>query len=85
MHDVFVPKVRTTMTIDEDVLRAVRVRAARSDKRPSEVIEDALREALGLDLLRRIWEKADLSEDEAMALASTRNTTPGSPRDRLHS
>jgi hypothetical protein len=40
---VFVPKVRTTMTIDDDVLRAVRVRAARSDKRPSEVIEDALR------------------------------------------
>jgi hypothetical protein len=24
---------------------------------------------IGLDLLRRIWERADLSEDEAMALA----------------
>jgi hypothetical protein len=62
-------KVRTTLTIDEDVLRAVRVRAARSGLRDSEVIEEAVREKLGLDLLRRIWEKADLSEDEAMDLA----------------
>jgi hypothetical protein len=63
------PKVRTTLTIDEDVLRAVRVRAARSGQRDSEIIEEAVREKLGLDLLRRIWEKADLSEDEAMTLA----------------
>ena len=63
------PKVRTTLTIDEEVLRAVRVRAARSGQRDSEVIEEAVREKLGLDLLRRIWEKADLSEDDAMALA----------------
>jgi hypothetical protein len=64
-----VPKVRTTLTIDEDVLRAVRVRAARSGKRDSEVIEDAVRRQLGLDLLRRIWATADLTEDDAMALA----------------
>ncbi len=63
------PKVRTTLTIDEDVLRAVRVRAARSGKGDSEVIEDAVRQQLGLDLLRRVWENAELSEDEAMALA----------------
>jgi hypothetical protein len=63
------PKVRTTLTIDEDVLRAVRVRAARSGQRDSEVIEEAVREKLGLDLLQRIWEKAELSEDEALALA----------------
>jgi hypothetical protein len=35
----------------------------------SEVIEEAVRERLGLGLLRRLWEKADLTEDEAMALA----------------
>jgi hypothetical protein len=63
------PKVRTTLTIDEDVLRAVRVRAARSGQRDSEVIEEAVREKLGLDLLQRIWEKAELSEDEALVLA----------------
>jgi plasmid stability protein len=67
--DVSVPKVRTTLTIDEDLLRAVRARAARSGKSASEVIEDAVREVLGLDLLRRIWEKADLSEDDAATLA----------------
>ena len=37
------PKVRTTLTIDEDVLRAVKVRGARTGKGDSEVIEEALR------------------------------------------
>ena len=74
------PKVRTTLTIDEDVLRAVRVRAARSGRRDSEVIEEAVREKLGLDLLRRIWEKADLSEDEAMALAVEAQHSTSPPR-----
>ena len=63
------PKIRTTLTIDEDVLRAVRVRAARSGKGDSEVIEEAVRQQLGLDLLRRIWQQADLTEDEAATLA----------------
>ena len=62
-------KVRTTLTIDDGVLRAVKVRAARTGKRDSEVIEDALRRELGLDLLENQWERADLSEDEALALA----------------
>jgi len=63
------PKVRMTLTIDDDVLRAVRVHAARSGMGISEVIEGAVRERLGLDLLRRLWEKADLNESEAMELA----------------
>jgi len=63
------PKLRTTVTLDERVLRAVRVKAARTGRRDSDVIEDALRRDLGLDLLDRIWAKADLSEDEALALA----------------
>jgi hypothetical protein len=63
------PKVRTTLTIDEDVLRAVKVRAARSGKGDSEVIEEALRRDLGLDLLERLWQRAELSEEEATALA----------------
>ena len=62
-------KVRTTLTIDEDVLRAVKVRGARLGKGDSEVIEEAVRRELGLDLLRRLWERSDLDEDEAMALA----------------
>ena len=63
------PKARTTVTLDEGVLRAVRVKAARTGRRDSEVIEEALRRDLGLELIGRIWEAADLDEDEAMRLA----------------
>jgi hypothetical protein len=63
------PKVRTTLTIDEEVLRAVKVRGARTGKGDSEVIEDALRRELGLDLLDRIWQAADLGEEDARSLA----------------
>ncbi len=62
-------KMRTTLTIDEEVLRAVKVRAARTGRGDSEVIEQALRRDLGLDLLQRLWAKNDAGEDEAMALA----------------
>lgn len=62
-------KVRTTLTVSEDVLRAVKIQAARTGKGDSEVIEDALRRELGLDLLDRLWERADMSEEDAMALA----------------
>jgi hypothetical protein len=63
------PKTRTTLTIDEEVLRAVKVRAARTGKGDSEVIEDALRRELGLDLLDRLWARNTLSETEATELA----------------
>jgi hypothetical protein len=63
------PKTRTTLTIDEEVLRAVKIQAARQGKGESQVIEEALRRDLGLDLLDRLWAKNDLPEDEAMDLA----------------
>jgi metal-responsive CopG/Arc/MetJ family transcriptional regulator len=62
-------KTRTTLTIDEEVLRAVKVRAARTGKGESEVIEEAVRRDLGLDLLDRLWERNHMTEDEAMDLA----------------
>ncbi len=62
-------KVRTTLTIDPDVLRAVKVRAARLGKGDSDVIEEALRRDLGLDLLDRLWAANDLDEAEATVLA----------------
>ena len=62
-------KIRTTLTIDEDVLRAVKVRAARAGKGDSEVIEEALRRDLGFDLLEQLWQRNDLSEEQAVALA----------------
>jgi hypothetical protein len=63
------PKVRTTLTIDEAVLRAVKVRAARSGMGDSEVIEEALRRELGLDLLERLWQRNELDEADAASLA----------------
>jgi hypothetical protein len=49
--------------------RAVKVRAARTGKGESEVIEEAVRRDLGLDLMERLWSRNDMSEDEAMKLA----------------
>lgn len=57
------------MTLDQDVLRWVKVRAARQGKGDSEVIEESLRRDLGLDLLERLWAKNRMDEDEAMRLA----------------
>ena len=62
-------KVRTTVTINEDVLKLVKVRAARLGKGDSEVIEESLRRDLGLDLLDRLWSKNKMSEGQAMRLA----------------
>jgi hypothetical protein len=62
-------KVRTTLTIDEAVLRAVKIRGARAGKGDSQVIEDALRKEFGLDLLDRLWERNDLDDAQATALA----------------
>jgi hypothetical protein len=63
------PKVRTSLTVDAEVLRAVKVRAARTGKGDSQVIEEALRRDLGLDLLEGLWSRNQLSEEEATALA----------------
>jgi hypothetical protein len=68
-HDARMAKVRTTLTIDEDVLRAVKVRAARTGKHESEVIEEALRRGLGFDMLEHIQAVASMPDEEALALA----------------
>jgi len=62
------PKVRTTVTLDEEVLKWVKVRAARMGKGDSEVIEDSLRRDLGVELLERL-SKNHMREDRAMRLA----------------
>ena len=69
LRSIDMAKTRTTLTIDEEVLRAVKLRAASSGRGDSEVIEDALRRQLGLDLLERLWQQASLPEAEADALA----------------
>jgi hypothetical protein len=59
MRDAYVRKLRTTVTLEERILRAVRVKAARTGKRATDVIEEALRRDLGFDLLGRSWERAE--------------------------
>jgi plasmid stability protein len=65
---LFVSK-KATFYLDENVLRAMRVRAARSDRRDSDIVEEALRRYLGFDVVEGVWARNDLSADEAMELA----------------
>jgi Arc/MetJ family transcription regulator len=66
---------KTTVYIDEALLRAAKVAAARGGKREYEVFEDALRRHLGFaGAVERIWagiSPADApNEDEAARLAA---------------
>ena len=55
---------KTTVYIDEELLRAAKVAAARLGKREYEVFEDALRQHLGLaGAIERIW--AGISPQDA--------------------
>lgn len=64
------PKTRTTVTLDEQVLRAVKMRAARTGTRDSEVIEGSLRRDLGLDALEELWSRVEPAPDaEGLELA----------------
>ena len=80
-------KVRTTLTIDEDVLKWVKIRAARSGVSDSAVIEQSLRRDLKLDALDDLWATATLSEAEASELAveAQHATRPGGRRPRARS
>ena len=60
-------KVKTTLSIDEGLMRQLRVRAARTGRRDSDVLEEALRQGLGV--LDRIRAKTNLSEETAYELA----------------
>ncbi len=51
------------------VLRGVGWLGARTGKGESEVVEEALRRELGFDLLDRLWQRNDLDEEQALALA----------------
>jgi hypothetical protein len=58
-----------TLTIDEDVLRPSRAAATRLGRCDSDVIEEAVQQQLGLDLLARAGDCAEVGEDDATALA----------------
>jgi hypothetical protein len=55
---------KTTVYIDESLLRTAKIAAARSGKHEYEVFEDALRQYLGFaEVIERIW--SGISPDEA--------------------
>jgi hypothetical protein len=62
-------KVRTTLTLDAEVMRLVKVRADREGKGESQVIEESLRRDLGVGALGQLWDKNHLTEERAMQLA----------------
>jgi gamma-glutamyl:cysteine ligase YbdK (ATP-grasp superfamily) len=63
------PKTRTTVTLEEEVFRAVKIKAARTGKRDSQVIEEALRRDLGMDI-EDLWARVTPApEAKGLALA----------------
>jgi hypothetical protein len=64
------PRAKATVYLDPGVLRATRIRAARTGKRDSDVVEEALREHLGLAVVDRIRASSDLAPDEAARIAN---------------
>jgi len=64
-----VARKKTTVYVEEDLLRSARVMAARAGKRDSDIVEEALRTYLGVDVLERVWSRSDLDEKQALELA----------------
>lgn len=60
---------KTTVYIDEELLRATKILAVRRGKKEYEVFEEALRGHLGLDVIQKVRGRSTLDEDDAMALA----------------
>lgn len=61
---------KTTVYVEEDLLRSAKVLAARTDRKEYEVFEEALKSYLGLDVLEKVWQREELpNEEEATRLA----------------
>jgi Arc/MetJ family transcription regulator len=65
-----VSRRKTTVYLDEDVLRAAKVTAARTGRHDYEIVEEALRRYLGFDIVDRVRAANAAtapSEDELLA------------------
>ncbi len=63
------PRKKTTVYIDEELLKAAKISATRTGKKDYQVFEEALRQYLGLGLLEQVWQRSKLRESEALRLA----------------
>lgn len=62
-------RVKTTVYVEPELLRAAKVEAARTGRREYQVFEDALRSYLAFEVVERTWARSDLSEEQALQLA----------------
>jgi hypothetical protein len=62
-------KRKTIVYVEDDLLRAMRVTAARAGKRDDHIVEDALRAYFGFELLERVSARSTITGEEALALA----------------
>jgi hypothetical protein len=62
-------KRKTTIYVDEELLRGAKILAVRSGKKDYEVLEDALRSHLGVEVLDAVRSRSKLTEDQALELA----------------
>ena len=60
---------KTTIYVEEKLLRAAKVEAATSGRKEYEVFEEALRDYLGWKIIDRVRAQAGLSEADAMEIA----------------
>ena len=62
-------KRKTSIYIDDSILRALKIAATRAGQHDYELVEQALRSHLGMELLQRTVNNPALSETKAMKLA----------------
>ena len=63
------PRQKTTVYIEEELLKMAKISAARRGKREYQIFEEALRHYLGLDVLEQVWRRSKLGEEDALRLA----------------
>ena len=61
---------KATVYLDEELLRGAKIMAARTDRKDYEVLEAALRQYLGVEVLESVWARSDLSEEEGLEIAN---------------
>ncbi len=62
-------KRKTTVYLEDELLKTMRVAAARTGKHDYQVVEDALRAYLGLELLEQVGSRSTVGEAEALDMA----------------
>lgn len=61
---------KTTVYIEDELLRAAKMAAVREGKKEYQVFEEALRSHLGIQALESVWSRSELTEGQALRLAN---------------